>query len=109
MKISTQRLGTFVLLVLAVVPLLFWLDAEFFNQALAGSGPGDVFQKGEDKGNQIADALKGKIAITITGLSVAFCAVMALMSRMNYLTAVRIIVASLVLSSCMEIAAFLYA
>lgn len=107
LKVSHAK-QTAITALLAVVALagLYLIDAEFFNHALAA---GDVFAKGEEKGNEIAELLKGKIAVTITGLTIAVCAIMAQLNRLSHMVAVKIVLSAFILSGCMDIAAFLYA
>lgn len=108
MKRFTRHLGLFLYVTLAALPLLMWLDAELFNHAFAASA-GGVFDKGEEKGNEIAELLKGKIAVTITGLAVGVCAILMQMGRLSHMVGIRIMAGAFIVSACMDIAAFLYA
>ena len=95
---------TAALVVLALVGV-FLIDAEFFNHALAA---GDVFSKGEEKGNEIAKLAKGKIAVTVTGLAIIVCGILMQMGRLSHMVGVRIIVGAFLIGAAMDIAAFLY-
>lgn len=105
-KVSKFALSALV----AVVALggFYLLDAELFNQALAASA-GGVFDKGAEKGNELAELMKGKIAITVTGLVIAVCGLMMQMGRLNHMIGIRIIMGTFVVGSCMGIAEFFYA
>ena len=100
--------GWAVLTLIAALAAVAFLDASLFNHAWA-SGAGDAFSKGEAKGNELADLLRGKIAVTITGLVIGVVAIMMQMGRVSHLVGVRIIVGALIVGSCMSIAEFLYA
>jgi type IV secretory pathway VirB2 component (pilin) len=101
-----KQAGRALLLALVALVGIYLVDAEFFNHALAQS---DVFAKGEEKGNEIAELLAGKIAITITGLAIAICGVLMQMGRLSHMVGIRIIVGAFIISAAMDIAAFLYA
>lgn len=96
-------------LALAVLALVgvFFIDAEFFNHALAGDA-GGVFAAGEEKGNAIAELAKGKIAIVVTGLTIIVCGIMMQMGRLSHMIGVRIIIGAFLTGSAMDIAQFLY-
>lgn len=98
------------LAVVAVMALggIYLLDAELFNHAQAASGSG-VFDKGQEKGNELAELMRGKIAVTITGLVIAVCGTLMQLGRLSHMIGVRIIIGALIIGSAMGIAEFLYA
>lgn len=106
-----KKFSKFALLALvAVVALggIYLLDAELFNHANAASGAG-VFDKGQEKGNEIAELMRGKIAVTVTGIVIAVCGLLMQLGRLSHMIGVRIIIGALIIGSAMGIAEFLYA
>ena len=94
-------------LALALVAItILALDAAFFNSALANNVD-QVFQKAETKTNELTGLAKGRIAVAICALVIAVTAILAFMSRISHMVAVKICAAAFVIGSCVEIANWL--
>lgn len=108
-QLMNKKAGRALAFTTAAVLTAFIADADLFNHAMAASDAGGVFDKGAQKGNDIADAMKGKIAVTITGLVIGVVGILMQLGRVQHTIGVRIIAGAIVVGSCMGIAEFLYA
>lgn len=99
------------LVVVAVVALALFaaIDAEFFNHAMAASGGADsAFSKGEEKGDELAKLLAGKIAVTITTIVAIICGLLMQMGRLSHMVGVRVIVGTFIVGCAADLAAWAY-
>lgn len=90
--------------IVAVVALAF-VDAEFFNHALAA----DPLEKVDSKGKEFLDVLKGNFAITFTAIVLAITGLLMQQGRIPHTVGVRIVIGTLVVGGSASIAEWAYA
>jgi type IV secretory pathway VirB2 component (pilin) len=105
MNPTFKRFAIFSFALCAAVLAFALLDAEFINHALAAADP---FAKATTKGNELADFLKGKIAIIITTIVIIVVGMLMLMSRISHLVGVRILIGSILIGGAASIAEWAY-
>lgn len=97
---------------LAVVALACFalVDAEVFNNAwAASSGAAGPFDKANQKGTDLADLMKGKIAVTITTVIIAVVGILMQLNRISHMIGVRVILGVLIVGGAAGLAEWLYA
>lgn len=98
----------FDLLLLALLACLATavFDANVINLAHAAADP---FAKATEKGNSLSELLRGKIAVTITGIVIAVVGILMLMSRISHLVGVRILIGAIIIGSATGVAEWMFA
>ncbi len=105
LKPSRLSMLDLALLTMVAIVALAFFDANWLNLAHAAADP---FAKTTAKGNELADALKGKIAITLTTIVIIVTGILMLMSRISHLVGVRILIGTLLIGGAASIAEWAY-
>ncbi len=92
--------------VAAAIVTLFFVDAEFWNHVQAAT---DAFAKAEEKGNDLSEMLKGKIAVIVTTIVLIVVGLMMQFNRIPHTIGIRILIGTLVIGSAAGIAEWAYA
>lgn len=106
LKPSSWRTVDLLLAVLVASLICLALDVSVWNIAHAAADP---FAKATEKGNSLSELLRGRIAVTITGIVIAVVGILMLMSRISHLVGVRILIGAIIIGSATTVAEWMFA